>query len=53
MRFGTYRRLWEEFPPKLDLNGNIGNADDPGDGKVYNQESIQQASQVLLAFHDA
>ena len=53
MRFGTYRRLWEEFPPRLDLNGNIGNADDPGDGKVYNQESIQQARQVLKAFYDA
>ena len=52
-RFGTYRRLWERFPPRLDPNGNIGNADDPGDGKVYDQRSIQQVSQVLKAFYDA
>ena len=53
IQFGTYPLLWEEFPPRLDLNGNVGNADDPGDGKVYNQGSIQQASQVLKAFYDA
>ena len=53
IRFGTYPLLWEKFPPRLDLNGNVGNADDPGDGKVYNQGSIQQASQVLKEFYDA
>ncbi len=53
IQFGTYPLLWEEFPPRLDLNGNVGNADDPGDGKAYDQRSIQQASQVLQAFYDA
>ena len=53
IRFGTYPLLWEEFPPRLDLNGNVGNADDPGDGKVYSQGSIQQASQILKGFYDA
>ena len=53
IRFGTYPLLWEEFPPRLDLDGNVGSADDPGDGKVYNQGSIQQASQVLKEFYDA
>ena len=31
----------------------MGSRDDPGDGKVYVQSSIQQASQVLKAFYDA
>lgn len=53
IRFGTYRLLWEQFPPRLDLNGNVGNADDPGDGKVYDQGSIQQTSQILKTFYDA
>lgn len=53
IRFGTYRLLWEKFPPRLDLNGNVGNADDPGDGKVYDQGSIQQTSQILKTFYDA
>ena len=35
------------------MDGNVANADDPGDGKVYDQGSIQQASQVLKAFYDA
>lgn len=53
IRLGTYRLLWKEFPPRLDLDGNVGNADDPGDGKVYDQGSIQQVSQILKAFYDA
>ena len=53
IRFGTYYLLWKEFPPRLDLDGNVGNADEPGDGKVYDQGSIQQVSQVLKAFYDA
>ena len=52
-RFGTYRPLWEAFPPRLNLDGNVGNPDEPGDGKVYDRGSIQQASQVLKVFYDA
>ncbi|KAL9130460.1 MAG: hypothetical protein Q9175_007017 [Cornicularia normoerica] len=43
-RFGIYRLLWDEFPPRLDLDGNVGSVDDPGDGKV---------SQILKAFYEA
>ena len=53
IRFGAYDLLWEKFPPRLDLNGNVGNAEDPGDGKVYDQGSIQQASRILKTFYDA
>lgn len=52
-RFGTYYLVWKAFSPRLDLNGNFGNAENPGDGKIYDQGSIQQASQILNAFYDA
>ena len=51
--FGTYRPLWESFPSRLNLKGNVGNADDPGDGKIYDQESIHQVKDTLKAFYDA
>ena len=53
IRFGTYRLLWEEFPPRLDLEENVGNFDNPGDGKVYDDLSVQQVKQILKAFYDA
>ena len=51
--FGTYPLLWEEFPPKLDLDENVGNAANPGDGKVYEEKDIQKVTQILKAFYDA
>ena len=53
IRFGTCRLLWEQLPSRLDLNGHVGNADDPGDGKVYDRGSVQQTSQILKTFYDA
>ena len=53
IRFGTYRLLWEKFPPKLDLAENVGNFDEPGDGKVYDEMTVQLVRQTLKAFHDA
>ena len=53
IRFGTYDTLWTEFPAKLDLDGNVGNSDQPGDGKVYDEQSIQEVRQILKAFYDA
>ena len=53
IRLGAYSLLWKEFPPRIDLDGNVGNADDPGDGKIYDRASIQYASQILKAFYDA
>ena len=52
-RFGEMPLLWQEIPARLDLKGHIGNADDPGDGKVYSEKDIQKASSVLKAFYDA
>lgn len=53
IRFGTYRLLWEQFPARLDLEGNVGNADDPGDGKVYDARSIEEVQRILKAFYEA
>ena len=53
IRFGTYRPLWESFPAKLDLEGNVDSAEDPGDGKIYDQSSIQEVNRILKAFFDA
>ena len=52
-RFGTLQLLWQEIPARLDLKGHVGNADDPGDGKVYSEHEIQRAGSVLKAFYDA
>jgi len=53
IRFGTYGLLWEQFPARLDLEGNVGNADDPGDGKVYDGRSIEEVQRILKAFYEA
>ena len=56
LRFGTYALLWEAFPPKLDLEGNVGNRDGPdgpGDGKVYDKQSIKEVESILKAFYNA
>ena len=52
-RFGEWPLLWEEIPARRDLEGHVGNADDPGDGKVYSEQDIQKAGSVLKAFYDA
>ncbi|KAL8794605.1 MAG: hypothetical protein Q9195_002801 [Heterodermia aff. obscurata] len=53
IRFGTYALLWAAFPAKLDLVGNVGNRDEPGDGKVYEKQSIKEVESILKAFYDA
>ena len=52
-QFGTMPLLWQEIPARPDLKGHVGNADDPGDGKVYSEQDVQKAGSVLKAFYDA
>lgn len=35
------------------MTNNVGNPDDPGDGKVYDQESIRKVENILKAFYRA
>ena len=53
IRFGSLKMLWQEFPARLDLGENVGNADDPGDGKVHCEKDILQVASILKAFCDA
>ena len=58
MRFGDLQMLWERVPGKQgtqrqNLEGCIGNADDPGDGIVYSPSEVGKAESVLKAFCDA
>ena len=39
--------LWEHFPRRPDLENKVGNADNPGDGFLYEQEHVSQARSVL------
>ena len=39
--------LWEHFTPPFNLENNVGNADNPGDGIFYNREHVAQAGGVL------
>ena len=53
IRFASLKMLWQEFPARLDLDENVGNAGDPGDGKVYREEDILEVASILKAFCDA
>ena len=52
-RFGTMPLLWQEIPAGPDLEGHVGNADNPGDGKVYSEQDVQKVGSVLKAFYEA
>ena len=39
--------LWDHFPPRLNLENKVGNADNPGDGILYDRDHVAQAKEVL------
>lgn len=46
--------LWEQFrDPIPDLDGKVGNAEDPGDGLLYGLEQIDRANALLKDLHQA
>ena len=46
--------LWQFFPPQSeDLKDKIGNADDPGDGLIYDGQTIENAKSILKDLHQA
>ena len=53
IRFGTLLCLWKEFPQRLDLDGKVGSADNPGDGLVYTDSEVTDAKSLLKDFYDA
>lgn len=45
--------LWQKFPQWHDLQGKVGNVEDPGDGLIYDIERVTTASQLLRDFYNA
>lgn len=45
--------LWERFPRWGDLDGKVGNAEDPGDGLMYDAGHVAQAKSILQDLHKA
>ena len=39
--------LWKHFPYWKDLDGKVGNAEDPGDGLLYDDERVAKAKSIL------
>ena len=51
--FGRLHWLWKEFPRKLDLEGKVGNPDDPGDGLMYYESDVHETTIILREFYEA
>ncbi|KAL8744468.1 MAG: hypothetical protein Q9190_003297 [Brigantiaea leucoxantha] len=48
------KKLWEHLrDPIPDLDGKVGNAEDPGDGLLYGPEHINRANALLKDLHQA
>jgi serine/threonine protein kinase len=45
--------LWEHFPRWGDLDGKVGNAEDPGDGLMYDDNRVAHAKSILQDLHKA
>ena len=45
--------LWEHFPHWADLDGKVGNAEDPGDGLMYDADRVTDAKSILQDLHKA
>lgn len=45
--------MWEFFPYWQELDGRVGNAEDPGDGLLYKEAQVAQANSVLQDLYQA
>ncbi|KAI4271097.1 MAG: hypothetical protein L6R35_006566 [Caloplaca aegaea] len=53
IRSSALQQLWRHFPHWEELDGKVGNAEDPGDGLLYNDAWIAKAKSVLRDLHQA
>ncbi|KAL8920825.1 MAG: hypothetical protein Q9208_005997 [Pyrenodesmia sp. 3 TL-2023] len=53
IRSSALQQLWSHFPQWNELDGKVGNAEDPGDGLLYNEEWVAKAKSVLRDLHRA
>lgn len=45
--------LWEHIPNIDDLDGKVGNTEDPGDGRMYSDEEVTKTTSVLKTLYQA
>ncbi|KAL8727656.1 MAG: hypothetical protein Q9166_005892 [cf. Caloplaca sp. 2 TL-2023] len=53
IRSSVLQELWSHFPQWGELDGKVGNAEDPGDGLLYDEDWIAKAKSVLGDLHKA
>lgn len=53
MRSAALDLLWDQLPRCTELDGKVGNVEDPGDGLLYNEELVTKARSVLDDLHKA
>ncbi|KAI4281710.1 MAG: hypothetical protein L6R38_003492 [Xanthoria sp. 2 TBL-2021] len=53
VRSSALQELWNHFPQCEYLHGKVGNAEDPGDGLLYDEDCIAKAKAVLVDLHKA
>lgn len=53
LRTSALQLLWENRPHWKDLEGKVGNAEDPGDGLMYDEERVANAKSILEDLHTA
>ncbi|KAL8833348.1 MAG: hypothetical protein Q9176_008025 [Flavoplaca citrina] len=47
VRSSALQELWNHFPRWEKLHGKVGNAEDPGDGLLYDEDRIAKAKSIL------
>ena len=45
--------LWKHIPNLEDLDGKVGNPEDPGDGRIYSNEEVTKTASVLRTLYHA
>ena len=52
-RSSALNLLWRHIPYIEDLEGKVGNTEDPGDGIIYGKEEVAKTTSVLETLHRA
>ena len=53
LRARALQLLWDNIPQWKDLDGKVGNAEDPGDGLMYDNERVAKAKSILEDLYTA
>ena len=53
LRASALKLLWDNIPQWKDLDGKVGNAEDPGDGLMYDNERVSKSKSILEDLYTA